>query len=951
VRTESFKSVTLSALVVASIIAPAILTMSLSVNPASASNGLPPGKTTIGLYTVCTLIIENSAENYEIIVRGKENAYTQDEDAYPPQQYYVAGDRPPVMAAKRVDSGAVVVAGFSATSRNGRWNATNNPDRHLDILLDCAFQWMVPGAENVLWYGETDIDYNVYNDVDRCSELVGSLKLTFGYRMDNTIDGTFTEITDSLLAGYNILVIPQFELGNPGTGGNPDNLSDVVAGRIANFVRAGGGLLILDGGDHGGWNFCEVQNKILENLNMGVYLQSDSMFDDVDKWGANYEIFADVDNTTAIGSAYENSTAAPPYEVIVDVLPRSQGGTPGTTLMYTIKVTNAGAWGDSYILTVADTANWSPIISPTQLSILAGKSEIAMLEVRIPSGALLGAEDNITVTATSVGNPEVSDNKACTARVPVIFSKVDKVIISNHYRNSPYWFKGNLHSHTENSDGANTAAEMVEAYCSKGYSFLAITDHNYITDAEAFTNLPYFVGTNGEEITPGMRHMLAIDVENLIEGWWYRSVAEWVGDILDQGGIAIPAHPGFTGAPFPLENLRQAVDAGAELMEIHGGTMEEAQTAREYWDTLLTEGRLVYAVMDDDAHSTQAAGRWGWNMVNAVSLSKSNILESLREGNLYCVEGSPPGLDVGPEIYSITVENENVINISSSGDHVVFIGDNGVVFDSKDLVGGVASLSIPFGVSYIRMEVHGENGGISYTQPMMVSSVKFNLVTLYKISLNVNLWLENSSKVVVKFYGYDNVYRGESVFENFIPPARIVKFENVLHPENEPIEKVVVQVTGENTENVISTIASFTVPETGWAGTAAFELENLYAVRLKKNLDLYKGSKLVVKFYTYGDAFENENIIETFSPPWHVGENENARHPNNVGVKKAALVLTHDNTENVISTIASFVVNRSRLIIRISQIKSRWPFADAAEKSALISEISGIKSQWPFAPS
>jgi len=38
-----------------------------------------------------------------------------------------------------------------------------------------------------------------------------------------------------------------------------------------------------------------------------------------------------------------------------------------------------------------------------------------------------------------------------------------------------------------------------------------------------------------------------------------------------------------------------------------------------------------------------------------------------------------------------------------------------------------------------------------------------------------------------------------------------VKFENVTHPEDKPIEKVVLQVTGENTENVISTIASFTV--------------------------------------------------------------------------------------------------------------------------------------------
>ena len=1051
-RTERFRDALLLTFVIASLTAPAIFTISpLSVNPVSASPDLA-GKTTIGLYSLCSLIIEESAENYEIIVRGKENAYTENEDAYPPQQFYVPGDRPPVMAAKRVDSGAVVAAGISASCRNGRWNAVNNPDKHLDILLDCAFQWMVPGAENVLWYGETDIDYNVYNDADRCSELVGSLRHTYGYRIDNTIDGSFTEITDSLLAGYNILVIPQFELGDAGTGGNPDNLPDVVVGRIENFVRAGGGLLILDGNDHGGWNFCKVQNKILAALNMSIYFQSDSMFDNVNRWGFNYEIYADVDNTTWIGSAYENSTVTMPYVVIVDILPSYQGGTPGATLRYTVTITNAGGRDDNYILTAADTANWSPIISPAELSVVAGRSEIAMLEVRIPSEAPLEAEDSITVTATSLGDPEVSDSIACTASVPVIFSKVDKVKISNPYKNYENWYKGNLHSHTENSDGTNTAEEMVAAYRSKGYSFLAITDHNYITDSEAYTDLPYFLGINGEEITPGMRHMVAIDIENLIEGWWYRSVAEWVEDILDQGGIAIPAHPGFTGAPFPLENLRQAVDAGAKLMEIHGGTMEDAQTARSFWDTLLTESRLVYGVMDDDAHSVGAAGRWGWNIVNAMSLSKSNILESLKEGNFYCVEDSPPGLAVGPEIYSITVENENVISISSSGNHVVFIGDNGVVLGGEYLIGGIASSSIPFGVSYIRMEVYGDNGGISYTQPMMVSSVKFNLVTLCKISLNTNLWLENGSKVVAKFYGYDNVYQAESVFENFVPPTRIVKFENVSHPENEPIEKVVLQATGENTENVISTIASFTVSrgvsvdispsyqaaaagqtlnyritvtnmgnvldsyvlaaadnagwgptlldnllenigpgenetvmlsvsiprnslpcmrdnivivvtsttdntvsDTDWSvahacGNVLFTLENLYAVGLDTSLYLEEGSKLVVKFYTYEDAFENESFFWGGNTPAQVEKDENVPHPESIGVKKARLDLTYDNTENIVSTIASFTVHRSDLMARIAEIDLRWPYAPFDERSVLMKEIADIDMQWAYAP-
>lgn len=38
--------------------------------------------------------------------------------------------------------------------------------------------------------------------------------------------------------------------------------------------------------------------------------------------------------------------------------------------------------------------------------------------------------------------------------------------------------KGDLHSHTEASDGRNTLSEMAEAAINKGYSYLAITDHS-----------------------------------------------------------------------------------------------------------------------------------------------------------------------------------------------------------------------------------------------------------------------------------------------------------------------------------------------------------------------------------------------------------------------------------------------------------------------------------------
>jgi len=139
-----------------------------------------------------------------------------------------------------------------------------------------------------------------------------------------------------------------------------------------------------------------------------------------------------------------------------------------------------------------------------------------------------------------------------------------------------------------------------------------------------------------------------------------------------------------------------------------------------------------------------------------------------------------------------------------------------------------------------------------------------------------------------------------------------------------------------------------------WTGTATFGLENLYVVRLEKNLDLYQGSKLVVKFYTYWNVFENESVIDNFVPPWHVEENEKVPHPlpwcYKSAVKKVRLDLTFDNTEDVISTITSFIVTRNLLNSRLISIYMEWPFASMERRNIMMKEITDIYINWPFAP-
>lgn len=44
------------------------------------------------------------------------------------------------------------------------------------------------------------------------------------------------------------------------------------------------------------------------------------------------------------------------------------------------------------------------------------------------------------------------------------------------------WYKGNLHSHTTNSDGMLTPKEAVALFREQGYHFLCFSEHDKYTD-------------------------------------------------------------------------------------------------------------------------------------------------------------------------------------------------------------------------------------------------------------------------------------------------------------------------------------------------------------------------------------------------------------------------------------------------------------------------------------
>ena len=129
-------------------------------------------------------------------------------------------------------------------------------------------------------------------------------------------------------------------------------------------------------------------------------------------------------------------------------------------------------------------------------------------------------------------------------------------------------------------------------------------------------------------------------------------------------------------------------------------------------------------------------------------------------------------------------------------------------------------------------------------------------------------------------------------------------------------------------------------------------LDTLYEVSLEFDAYVDNGAKLVLKFYTYNDIFQGENVVWSGPTPDNVIFSKSVPHPeeNNV-VENVTLVLTGEDTGNVITTIDTLTVTRNTFNSRLVDIYvSEWPFASPQERDNLNSEIVDIYLQWPFAP-
>jgi hypothetical protein len=302
------------------------------------------------------------------------------------------------------------------------------------------------------------------------------------------------------------------------------------------------------------------------------------------------------------------------------------------------------------------------------------------------------------------------------------------------------WAKGNLHTHTTNSDGDSEPQVVADWYKDHGYQFLSITDHGRVTDPTPLDEDPNdgFVLFGGEELgVKGAKppiHGNALGISQTIDNAEKkvtpaRSLAGMVEHIRNAGGIPQVNHPNFV---WSFGHRELASVNGPYLLEVFNGHPsvnnagdEAFLQVEQTWDILLSWGKTVYATATDDAHSFKnispgAAnpGR-GWVVVRAPELAPQAILASLAKGDFYASTG------VELEDYSFDDRELRVRVAPEAGKTYLirFVGKWGEIL--QETAGTSAAYRAPDKVepnSYIRCKVISSDGKVAWTQAHRVKS-------------------------------------------------------------------------------------------------------------------------------------------------------------------------------------------------------------------------------------
>ena len=296
------------------------------------------------------------------------------------------------------------------------------------------------------------------------------------------------------------------------------------------------------------------------------------------------------------------------------------------------------------------------------------------------------------------------------------------------------WLKGNLHSHTTNSDGRATPQERLDGYINQNYDFCCLSDHHKITRIDSVSYPDHFVLIQGAELHPdnpfgGQRHhFLALNIHEDMDATTMPP-QHVIDAVNEQGGSIWLAHPYWSSVNMIRDALPLHGFAGIEVFNTTCGRVGRGESAIHWDDWMSLENRLYPALVNDDSHGHEDEA-WdtygGWTMVRVTEKTPEAILTALKTGASY---GSN-----GPEIYDIQVrrvddpqDDQAVVETtvrSSEAQQVVGVCDvYGATYQESGRTFEQATFRLRPNARWVRFEVIGPNGAKAWSNPFDLTTI------------------------------------------------------------------------------------------------------------------------------------------------------------------------------------------------------------------------------------
>lgn len=208
---------------------------------------------------------------------------------------------------------------------------------------------------------------------------------------------------------------------------------------------------------------------------------------------------------------------------------------------------------------------------------------------------------------------------------------------------------GDLHIHSDASDGKYDAFEIGKMAKAAGLDYVALANHNNYSLNFSLPQMNDFTFIPAVEWTHYKGHINFFGVKNPFGNSFIANSKEEMKELISharqKGAVISVNHPKCRFCPYLWED-----EDAFDMMEIWNGPMRPTNTdGIEWWTQLLRKGRKIPIVGGSDYHSPKGFARIG-NPVTAVyaaSPSPEDILETIRSGHSFVAYGKAgPVLDL-----------------------------------------------------------------------------------------------------------------------------------------------------------------------------------------------------------------------------------------------------------------------------------------------------------------